>query len=67
LGTYQLRGKMLKNKTTVELKIGERLYHFLCDADSPLGEIHDVLVQLKSYILQRMQEAQKAEQKPPES
>lgn len=45
-----------------EIKIGERSYQLLCSWDSPLGEIHDALMQMKGYCVQRMAEAQKAEE-----
>ncbi len=53
---------MLKNVTKLEVKIGERLYHFLCEVDSPIGEVHDVLSSMKAFVIQRMQEAQKAQE-----
>ena len=55
---------MLKNLSSLELKIGERIYKLMCDVDAPLGEVHDVLVQMKSYVVSRIQEAQKAEEQP---
>ncbi len=36
---------MLKNITRLEHKIGERVYHFLCDADSPLTEVKEALTE----------------------
>lgn len=51
---------MLKNIAKFEVKVGERVYHFLCDIDSPIGEVHDVLSSMKAFVIQRMQDAEKA-------
>lgn len=42
---------MIKNITRLEHKAGERVYHFTCESDSPLGEIHDALSKFKSYVV----------------
>ena len=52
---------MFKQISIGEVKIGERKYSFTCDSQSPLGEIHDGLMQMKGYIVERMVAAQKAE------
>lgn len=44
----------LKNRTTLEVKIGERTYSMDCYNDSPLGEVHDALTQMKTYIVDRI-------------
>ena len=54
---------MIKLAAKIEVKVGERLYHFLCDNESPLGEIHDVICQMKGLVISKMQEIQEA-QKP---
>jgi hypothetical protein len=41
---------MLKNIAKLEFKIGERLYQFLCDNDSPLPELKEVFFQFQKYI-----------------
>lgn len=33
------------------IKKGERCYQFICEGDSPLGEIHDVLHEMKQHIV----------------
>ncbi len=53
---------MIKQKTVLEVKIGERVYELFCGADSPLGELHDALMQMKGYCVERMVAAQKEEQ-----
>lgn len=56
---------MLKNLSTIELKIGDRIYKFLCEMDSPIGEVYDVLNKMKEFVIQKINEAQEAEKKPP--
>lgn len=61
---------MLKNHTILELKKNERLYQLFLSADSPLGEVHDVLHEMKCYLINLMaersrpQEEQKIEEDP---
>lgn len=61
---------MLKQKTVLEVKRGDRFYHLQCDPDSPLGELFDVLSEMRSYVTERIVEAQKGqpveEEKEPE-
>ena len=52
---------MINNKTTLEIKIEERIYQFLCDSNCSLGEVYDVLSRMKNFVYQRIKEAQKAE------
>lgn len=52
---------MLKNNTILEIKMNERNYQFQCSPDSPLGEIHDVLHQMKAFIIQKIIDAEKTE------
>lgn len=55
----------LNNKTVLEVKKDERIYTLECDANSSLGELHDVLVEMRGYVIQRAQDAQEQE-KPAE-
>lgn len=48
---------MKKALTSIEIKVGERLYQLLVEVDSPLGELHDVLFQMKAHILDLMKQA----------
>lgn len=58
---------MLKQKSLLEVKKNERLYQFYCDCDSPLGELHDALAEIKQYVVQRIVDAEKTtEVKEPE-
>lgn len=49
----------VKDKKSLEVKIGERVYAFDCDPSSPLGEIHDALCQMKSFVINKMIDAEK--------
>jgi hypothetical protein len=44
----------LKNKTYLEVKVGDRTYALECYSDSPLGEVFDALSSMKAYILDRI-------------
>lgn len=50
---------MIRNKTVLEVKIGERIYQMECANDSPLGEVHDALSQMKGYVIQLMIDSEK--------
>ena len=50
---------MIKNITTLEHKIGERVYSFACSPDSPLGELHDALHAMRNFVIGKMQEVDK--------
>jgi len=52
---------MIKSMIHLEIKASERPYQFICCLDSPLGEIHDVLCQMKAEIIKRINEAQNSE------
>lgn len=52
---------MIKNKTVLEHKVGDRVYEFYFSPDSPAGEIHDALVLIKGFVIERINEAQKKE------
>ena len=52
---------MIQNVTRLEHKIGDRVYHFLCDMQSPVGEVHDALCMFKSFAMAKMNEAHEAE------
>lgn len=48
---------MIKPVAVLELVIGERSYQLQCHSNSPLGELHDALMQMKGYVVERMQKA----------
>jgi len=58
---------MIKNKTVLEVKIGERVYELTCATDSPLGELHDALMQMKGFCVEKMVIAQKQDQEAAEA
>lgn len=53
---------MLKNKVLLEVELNKRCYQLYCESDSPLGELHDALMHMKGYTVERMQSAQLEEQ-----
>lgn len=57
---------MIKQKTILEVKIGDRVYELSCGADSPLGELHDALMQMKGFCVDRMIQAHKDEKEQAE-
>lgn len=52
---------MLKNISRLEHKVGDRVYHLICDNDSPLNDVKDALCKFLSYVDQ-IAEAAKANQ-----
>jgi hypothetical protein len=62
---------MLKNISRLEQKIGERIYHLLCDSDSPLVEVKEALFQFTKYVgsiedaVKAQEEQKKAEEAKP--
>lgn len=55
---------MISNVSKIEIKIGERIYQFLCNIDSPIGEVHDALSAMKGIVVQKIQELEKGSQVP---
>lgn len=53
---------MLKQISLLEVKIDGKHYKLLCDSDSALGSLHDALMQMKGWCVERMVAAQKEEQ-----
>ncbi len=56
---------MIKSKTLLEHKIGERVYEFHCDPNSPLGELHDALTVMRNFIIDKIRDID-SEKKAPE-
>jgi hypothetical protein len=50
---------MIQYRTALETKRNERHFCLVCDNDSPLGEVFDVLCEMREYVIGRMQEVQK--------
>lgn len=53
---------MIKTNAQLEVKIGERVYTLNLPSESPLGEVHDALFRMRSYVVERMNEALKADE-----
>ena len=45
---------MIKQRTILETKRGERIYQCSMEPDSTLGEIYDVLSEMRALILHRI-------------
>lgn len=58
---------MIKNKTVVEVDMGERRYQLEMAPESPLGEIYDALALMRAVIMERMESVAKAQAKPQEN
>lgn len=58
---------MLKQKSLLEVEIEGKKYQLICDSDSPLGCLHDALMQMKGWCVERMVSAQKEEEQIAES
>lgn len=50
---------MLKQAVNLEVKVGERTYQLNLPGDCPLGEVYDVLFKMRSYVVERINDAQK--------
>ena len=55
---------MLKSKLTLEFEGKEdRKYTLTCEPNSPLGELHDALFAMKQFVVDKINEATKIDQK----
>jgi len=52
---------MLKQSAMLEVKIGDRVYQLHLPSDAPLGEAHDAIFQMRSFIIAKINEAQKVD------
>jgi hypothetical protein len=48
---------MLKTQAQLEIAIGERLYQLNLPSDAPLGEAFDALFQMRTFIVQKINDA----------
>lgn len=53
---------MIKTQTILEIRKGDRDYKLLLSPDSPIGEVYDVLSEMRAFCLQKINDAQAAEQ-----
>lgn len=51
---------MFKSVAKIEHKIGDRIYIFSCENDSPLGEVHDALAKFKALVVDMIMKAEQA-------
>jgi hypothetical protein len=61
LDLHRTEDKMIKNMIHLEVRSSDRSYQFVCSNESPLGEIHDVLCQMKAEIIKKINEVQNSE------
>lgn len=57
---------MIKTVAIIEVKIGDNTYSLECSPNSPLGEVHDALMQMRSTVVAIMQSQVDQEQKKEE-
>lgn len=56
---------MIKNQTILEVIKENRSYQLQCEPTSPLGELHDVLSEMKYFIVKMITDAQEKEKSEP--
>lgn len=49
---------MLKTSAILEVKKNDRIYQFSLPADSPIGEIFDVLCEMRGFVFSKMETVQ---------
>lgn len=52
---------MLKQSANLEVVREDRVYSLNLPASAPLGEVHDVLFQMRSFVVDKINEAIKAD------
>jgi len=52
----------MKQETSAKLTGKSEKIHLICDPATPLGELHDFLMEIKGNIVERMIQAQKEEE-----
>lgn len=52
---------MIKNQTILEIKKGDRIYQLHLSSESPLGEVFDVLTEMRGFVLKKLEEASQTE------
>ncbi len=57
---------MIKHQAILEIQKSDRIYQLHLLNDSPLGEIFDVLTEMRVFVLNRLNEASKSEVKTEE-
>jgi len=54
---------MLKNVTQMTVQVGEKIFHMICDHDSPINHVKEALFQFMKIVGEAEQRAKEA-QKP---
>jgi hypothetical protein len=54
---------MIKNLTTLEHVIGDKVFQFACHPEATLGQLHDALSAMKAFVISKMQEFEKQGEK----
>jgi hypothetical protein len=57
---------MIKQSTLLEVKKNERTYSLCMDPLSPLGEIYDVIHEMKQFIFQKIKDVESSQEIPQE-
>ena len=55
----------IKNKTIIDVSRDSRKYYFECAPDAQLGEIFDVLCEMRGHVIDLIQKANDAKEKQP--
>ena len=58
---------MLKNISRLEVTVGERAYHLLCDSDSTIEELYRAISLMNEFILKHVEANASAMKKDEES
>lgn len=54
---------MLKTHAQLEVTIGENVYQLHLPADAPLGQTFDALFQMRSFVVEKINAANKIDEK----
>ena len=62
ISTKNGKGKMmLQSKAVLHIEKNDRVYELSLEQISPLGEVYDVINEMRAFIIQRMNEVAQAE------
>ena len=57
---------MQKNKVVLEINKNEKNFEFICEQNASLGEVIDVLSEMRAYVVNKLNDHIQSEQKPKE-
>lgn len=52
---------MINTVTRLEHKVGDKVYHFICEMNSPIGEVFDALCAFKGMAVEIMRQQHESE------